>query len=50
MTPEAKETAPFPTFDPAVDFSIPKRCFGDDRAAEAFKVFVGARRAPAGNG
>jgi hypothetical protein len=30
--------------DSALDFFIPKRCFGDDRAAEAFKAFVEARR------
>jgi hypothetical protein len=30
--------------DPTLDFFIPKRCLGDDRAAEAFKAFIEARR------
>jgi hypothetical protein len=33
------------TLDPAVDFAIPRRCFGEDRAVEAFKRFIEARRA-----
>jgi hypothetical protein len=33
------------TTDPGLDFAIPKRCFGDDRAAEAFKGFIEAQSA-----
>lgn len=33
--------------DSTLDFAIPKRCFGDDQAAAAFKAFVEARRGSA---
>jgi hypothetical protein len=39
----------FVTVDHTINFAFPKRCFGDERGAQAFKAFVEQRRAkPAG--
>jgi hypothetical protein len=35
----------FVTIDPTIDFAFPKRCFGGDQGARAFKAFVEQRRA-----